>query len=365
MLTAKHLRAPLLRALLAALGPVPDIPSTQQLLLQIAAPREQEVQDETVVLPSLAFEELQLCAWLHDREQLGGARATHRRRNLESRYDDLRMRTAVYLRPAWAFGLRELPHELVDEQLDSNAALLDLYLGRDEAGEYCTYASVYFRKTWRRYGTKHAATELTSEVNPIDTTSSLLLDGLAPFIGSLRYHVQEPSVWRPVSRAGAAALAHGSNLILGKLVDDLADLSEAGCEHLVVCPHGPLAFVPFHLLPVQGSPLADDFIVTTVPSLGSMLEYPNGQPQSPAVRLGIVRRSKRRRSIRPSRGTADGQSSRRAEFHYGRHHQPRRTRSDTGRHERLTGTLSLRPPRCARRCARLISRVSLSFPRRS
>jgi hypothetical protein len=134
-------------------GPLPDIDATRELLAEIEALGEDEdaSPEKADVIPTSVDEELQLCAWLHEDELLSGGTVRQRRRNLETRYDDLRTRLAVASRPPWAFGLRELPHELVDEQLDDNTALLDLFLGRDEQGNYCTYAMVYFRKTWRNY----------------------------------------------------------------------------------------------------------------------------------------------------------------------------------------------------------------------
>ncbi len=274
--------------MLSSPGPVPDDPHSRELLTHIDAIRAEESQGIPAVLPTLAGEELQLCAWLHPREQLAGSSATQRRRNLESRYDDLRTRIAVALRPPWAFGLRELPHELVDDQLDDATALLDLFLGRDDAGRYCTYGMLFFRKSWQRYGTVHGFPELEARVNPADDTSSLLVDGVAPLVAALRYHIQEPPGPRVVSRAGTAALASVSEHTLGKLADDLPGLRAAGCEHLVVCPHGPLAFVPFHLLPVGESFLADIFTVTTIPSIGSMLKSARGALPQPTVELGIV-----------------------------------------------------------------------------
>jgi CHAT domain-containing protein len=82
-----------------------------------------------------------------------------------------------------------------------------------------------------------------------------------------------------VSRHGTAALEAASVNILGGLAEDLAGLHASGCEHLVVCPHGPLAFLPFQLLPVDGGLLSDMFTVSVVPSVGALLRPPRSAPE--------------------------------------------------------------------------------------
>jgi len=50
------------------------------------------------------------------------------------------------------------------------------------------------------------------------------------------------------------------------MVDVLVKLKDEGKDHLCVIPHGPLHYYPFHLLGEPGSPLANDWIVTYLPS---------------------------------------------------------------------------------------------------
>ena len=269
-------------------GPLPDIDATRELLTEIEALGEDDALETADVMPTPVDEELQLCAWLHEDELLSGGTVRQRRRNLEARYDDLRTRLAVASRPPWAFGLRELPHELVDEQLDDNTALLDLFLGRDERGNYCTYAMVYFRKTWRRYGARHGLSKIDIRANPVDDASSLRLDGLAPLVASVRYHVQEPSGTRHVSRGGSSVLSVASDHVFAKLAGDFSELTSGGCDHLVICPHGPLAFMPFHLLPVGEGLLADAFTITTILSVGSMLRAPGDDEARAQLPLAII-----------------------------------------------------------------------------
>lgn len=57
----------------------------------------------------------------------------------------------------------------------------------------------------------------------------------------------------------------------GHMTDALKLLHEQGKDHLCIVPHGPLHFLPYHLLELDGRPLADDWIVTYMPSVGLLL----------------------------------------------------------------------------------------------
>jgi CHAT domain-containing protein len=65
-------------------------------------------------------------------------------------------------------------------------------------------------------------------------------------------------------------------------------LRQRGCEHLVVCSHGPLAFLPLHLLPAGPRLLADDWCVTTIPTLGALLPSQGRRPDSTSMGLAVV-----------------------------------------------------------------------------
>jgi hypothetical protein len=119
-----------------------------------------------------------------------------------------------------------------------------------------------------------------------------VLDGIAELVASVRYRVREPSAHREISREGSAALAEATHDVFGPLHEDLDRLRSEGCRHLVICPHGPLALLPFSLLPVEGRPLADDWLVTIVPTVGIALGswHPTsrdlGSPQGSS--LGVI-----------------------------------------------------------------------------
>ncbi|MFE6494778.1 CHAT domain-containing protein [Streptomyces sp. NPDC057748] len=67
----------------------------------------------------------------------------------------------------------------------------------------------------------------------------------------------------PVTLRGAAVLEQYFRLS-GVAAGQLHEWRAEGKRHLCFWPHGPLHYLPFHLLHVDGRPLADDWIVTTV-----------------------------------------------------------------------------------------------------
>jgi CHAT domain-containing protein len=139
----------------------------------------------------------------------------------------------------------------------------------------------------REYLIRHQMQASAPVPDPTDPDGWLLLDGLAELVASVRMAVQEPPGGRPVSRAGSAALQAAAHNVLGDLAGDLDELRAQGRDHLVFCPHGPLSYLPFALLPVNDKPLGQDWTITTVPSLGVLLTDPT-PAASGQGKLGVL-----------------------------------------------------------------------------
>ncbi|MFF2043572.1 CHAT domain-containing protein [Kitasatospora sp. NPDC058170] len=91
---------------------------------------------------------------------------------------------------------------------------------------------------------------------------------LHPFaldVQEVRSAVLDDPLHRPVTRAGEERLALENNLGAG-LAGTLDRLHDEGYRHLCVWAHGPFHYLPFHLLHVDGRPLADRWTVTAAPS---------------------------------------------------------------------------------------------------
>lgn len=89
--------------------------------------------------------------------------------------------------------------------------------------------------------------------------------------------LDEPTLARYLHAAGGAFLH-------GHLGHGLRELRKAGCDHLVVVPHGPFHFAPLHLFETDGRLLADDWTVSVLPSLELLFR----EPASPTARQGTV-----------------------------------------------------------------------------
>ncbi|MFI2201330.1 CHAT domain-containing protein [Streptomyces sp. NPDC020192] len=87
----------------------------------------------------------------------------------------------------------------------------------------------------------------------------------AATVATVREVARADPLYREVTRAGEEELdfAH----IFGELGDVLTRLYGEGKRHLCFWAHGPFHYLPFPLLRPAGRPLADDWTVTTVPSL--------------------------------------------------------------------------------------------------
>ncbi|MFN0060809.1 MAG: CHAT domain-containing protein [Planctomycetota bacterium] len=61
-------------------------------------------------------------------------------------------------------------------------------------------------------------------------------------------------------------LASLGEIVLGDLGAPLAKSWERGARHICFVPHGPLHIAPLHLLPLNGRPLAESWLVTSLPA---------------------------------------------------------------------------------------------------
>jgi hypothetical protein len=274
--------------LLLHAGPWDEDEGSRQFRREIVVLESEETEQALAEEPPRPFdEEVRLSAWVHGAERQSGSSPRQLRRNLQARYDELLLRRILQTRGPSGLGIPELPLEQALSDLAPGTALLDLFLGRDGTGRYSCYATLALPDGWRQSLVRETYEEVAPYQDPTDPHGLLLLDGLAQLVASVRHRVQEPPGARHVSREAAAALMAASQNVLSWGREELDALRDAGCEHLLICPHGPLTFLPFQLLPIENSLLADNLTVTIIPTLGSLLkaERPTG---GTAVELGII-----------------------------------------------------------------------------
>ncbi|MBZ9641347.1 CHAT domain-containing protein [Streptomyces sp. PSKA30] len=87
-------------------------------------------------------------------------------------------------------------------------------------------------------------------------------------VAALRQAVIADPLHRRVSREAQNQLREDSASYLAAFTASLDGWRAQGKRHVCIWPNGPLHYLPYHLLEVNGRPLAEDWTVTQVPSLG-------------------------------------------------------------------------------------------------
>ena len=146
-----------------------------------------------------------------------------------------------------------------------------------------------------------ALTQDTHEVAviPLEFPSSLVVlehsgtrltqSPLAGFVADLRRRIQDDPLFDVVDSEAGDALGRRLRLFFSRFAARLPQWRAAGLDHLAVWPHGPLHYLPWHLFHYPGTqrPLADDWIVTVLPSAGC-LTRPSAPPGTGLVAVGCA-----------------------------------------------------------------------------
>ncbi|GGR50879.1 hypothetical protein GCM10010497_62870 [Streptomyces cinereoruber] len=99
-------------------------------------------------------------------------------------------------------------------------------------------------------------------------------------VAEVRREITADPLHRDVTRTAARLLAEDSSSYLAGFTASLPSWRALGKTHLCVWPHGPLHYLPFHLLSAKGRPLDDDWTVTQLPGLSSLLHPAPAAPPS-------------------------------------------------------------------------------------
>jgi hypothetical protein len=233
-------------------------------------------------------EEIRRCAWLRAGERFSGDTPGHRRRNLQADYDEMLLRRVVADRPSEEFDVGEVTGSALVDRLGAGTALIDLFLGSDLAGGYTCYASLHSADIRAPFHVPLDLEESATYEDPSDPGRHVTVDGVGQVVAHVRHHTLELSGRRTVSREGKRLLEVAPAYTLPIPGNALRELQEHGYQHLVICPHGPLAFLPFHLLILDGSDLAEKWTVSTIPTLSTILPRRLASTRKPAKRLGLI-----------------------------------------------------------------------------
>jgi hypothetical protein len=189
----------------------------------------------------------------------------------EQQYENMRLAFNYYLKQRLVNEVGE-PSETLDlaafqQKIDPACIVLDYFTGLDRV----------FVMAITRDGAVLRSTALPGEHgHPLASLVSRVREGVRSFPGL-----------RLVGRLAEPALIEAERLLFGPVAPFLAEQRGRGRDHLLVVPHGPLHFLPVHLLGSVDAPIANDWLVTYLP-VASMLRASKKRQTATVPRDSIV-----------------------------------------------------------------------------
>ncbi|WP_327292915.1 CHAT domain-containing protein [Streptomyces sp. NBC_01198] len=167
----------------------------------------------------------------------------------------------------------EHPH-LLQRSLPEDTVLISLFLGERNAAppgdlafpEARTVGMWITREEWGCWRADLDEPGSAFSYYDPESGSSQTLHMSAWSVATVREAVREDAFGRPATQRTRRLLNSLYRELGGPNRDFLDHWYEKGCRHLCIWPHGPLHYLPYAVLENGGRPLADDWIVTTVPS---------------------------------------------------------------------------------------------------
>lgn len=172
-------------------------------------------------------------------------------------------------------------------RLSERTLLLSIYLGAVPDGRLAVHVQALTRDSHESAAIplKFPSALLTFESGGVKLTQS----PLGVFVADLRRRIQEDPLFDTVDREAGSTLARWLPGFFGPFAEQLPRWRAAGLDHLVVWPHGPLHYLPWHLFhyPATQTPLADDWVITILPTSGC-LKRPAPRPGAGLVAVGCA-----------------------------------------------------------------------------
>ncbi|MCW6003569.1 CHAT domain-containing protein [Micromonospora sp. CPCC 205371] len=232
-----------------------------------------------------ATSEEMLTAYLDEREYGTGATDEDQLRNLRREYDR---------------GITELLHdrrrdavvftvEQVRELLDDRTVLISLMQTTGPNGAEAITALAITRQevvgsaVWSR-----GELPIRSVVVGSPGEQQLHLNPLAFEVTHLRRTLADKPDFRLLSRDAEKIVTRHLPRYLGHLAARLPQWRAQGKDHLCVWAHGATHYLPFHLLHADGAPLAEHWIVTSLPSLTALLAHTRPRSATGATVLSVA-----------------------------------------------------------------------------
>lgn len=165
---------------------------------------------------------------------------------------------------------RQMSISELNGYLDARTVLVDVYTGPGEDGSYCCYLAIYARDGWSVEASQNADDYHTlALLDPRHPGRLLRGHNDAVALAELRRRlVDSPGARRPVSRDVAERLSVSP---LFALTSALGEYAAKGYDRLCLWPHATSHYAPLHLMHLNGHPLADDWLITTIPTVACLV----------------------------------------------------------------------------------------------
>lgn len=152
--------------------------------------------------------------------------------------------------------------------LPANTVLISQLLGPSVDGTASFYNLMFTREEIRFIsGRLQDTPSMIVEMTLGDKT--LRMPVLGFMVEDARIAIQEEPETKGLTRKAKATMQSAADFFLGgDSLKMLREFREKGKDHLCIWPHGPLHFFPFHLLPVNGEPICNNWMISYIPSIG-------------------------------------------------------------------------------------------------
>ena len=248
-----------------------DIRALQE---QLPTPDQHKVFDEVALVSAVAS--ISAAAGDSPRERLENARHKFHR------HVTARMTAAT---PHGAM----LQPEALQQMLGPRTALLDYFFARTGEQDWAVYILVYTDRSVVPFCNVLPRDDQVMIAGSEGSTA--VLDPIGWRTYRLRAALQLDPGAAPMGPEAQQALNEDFQLLVGtRTWEYLETLRAAGKDHLCIRPYGALRYYPLHLLGTQGTDLAQNWIVTSIPSLESLMPRQSAPRQRRGRALGLTYR---------------------------------------------------------------------------
>jgi hypothetical protein len=213
-------------------------------------------------------EEILLTPYSRSSIRLEGRTAPERLANLEVEFEeriDRQLRALVGNEKSTIIAPEDLRDGITPETV-----LLDMLEVKDATGK-----SLLLYALWTREDVSFQAIRLNNMGGAYITVDGvkLVISALSSMTQATRSSLREdPPAGHMISDAATDDLKYVSDVLLMPVWPQLTALAASrGKRHLCIAPHGPLHYLPFHLLLVEGKPLVDYWSVSYLPNTRILL----------------------------------------------------------------------------------------------